>query len=76
MGEDFIDELSTERLNEYANSKSITATTAYIKTTPEGVSTYVTKEDAEERSRAYDPPAYDDFNEPGGETYRLHGRNK
>jgi len=66
MGEDFIDELSTERLNEYANSKSITVTTSYIKTTPEGISTYVTKEDAENGSRAYDPPAYDCIDDGGG----------
>ena len=55
MGEDFIEELSNEQLTEYANSKSITATTSYIKTTPEGISTYVTKEDAENGARGFGP---------------------
>jgi hypothetical protein len=67
MGEDFIDALSNEQLNEYANSEFLMATEAFIKTDAEGNSTFVTESEAQEGSRAFVPPgaSEDDLNDPG-----------
>jgi len=56
MSEDFIDELSAQRLNDYASGKSIEITTSYMKLVGnDSYPTYVSKEEAEEGARGVGP---------------------